>query len=393
MAATALHLGFPTESACPFESAFRILTACCFPSANSALAAPAVSAREATRLLASAEHHRVVPALNVAIPSCRTSTNPIRLRAMNHAWRALQLTAELARIAHHFEQHGIEFLAHKGPVLGQLLYGNPALRQFGDLDLLVRPQHVERSVMALVQLGYEPRIRLSGRQETSYIRSGYEYAFCRNSDPAPLELHWRMVPRFFSIRFDIAALFDRSRLVKLDNSTVRTLGNEDLLLALCVHAAKHEWAQLGMLRDIFTLSQFELDWNWILPEARKLGILKIVQASVATAHVLASPKSPTPIKADTMLSGVGALVVQIIENLQKDHEPDTDSIGYFRRQIRIRERWSDRVRFVTRLATTPSIEEWKIVQISDRFSGLYHLVRASRLLKRFLNGTRRLWIR
>jgi hypothetical protein len=147
------------------------------------------------------------------------------------------------------------------------------------------------------------------------------------------------------------------------------------------------------LRDIFTLSQFELDWNWILPEARKLGILKIVQASVATAHVLASPKSPTPIKADTMLSGVGALVVQIIENLQKDHEPDTDSIGYFRRQIRIRERWSDRVRFVTRLATTPSIEEWKIVQISDRFSGLYHLVRASRLLKRFLNGTRRLWIR
>jgi hypothetical protein len=69
------------------------------------------------------------------------------------------------------------------------------------------------------------------------------------------------VPRFYSIDFDMKALFSRSIECDLDGLRLRCVGGEDLMLVLCVHAAKHEWAQLGMLRDIAALALLDLDWG------------------------------------------------------------------------------------------------------------------------------------
>jgi hypothetical protein len=366
-----------------FEAEFELLVAASSPGQDSALAArPITSSLDWKRALDSAEHHRVVPALNVAIASAHLPPQPaVRDRALNHAWRALQLTAQLARIAQHFRGSGIEFLAYKGPALAQLLYGNPAMRQFGDLDLLVRPQDVVPAQAALIELGYRPRLRLSPRQEQSYFRSACEYVFEFNTDPHLLELHWQIVPRFYSINFDMQAIFSRSQKITLDNLTVRTLGREDLMLALCVHAAKHEWSQLAMLRDIFALAQFGLDWQWTIFQARALGIFKIVQVSLLAAHNLFSPESSAP--AQTGSLDVTAIASRVIQHLQRNREPNTECLGYFRRQLQIRERTRDRLRFLGRLATTPGVEEWKAVQIADRFSALYHCIRFARLMKKF----------
>ena len=55
-----------------------------------------------------------------------------------NAHRALWLTLELLNIHRHLQARGLEVLPYKGPVLAEALYGNVALRQFSDLDLLVR---------------------------------------------------------------------------------------------------------------------------------------------------------------------------------------------------------------------------------------------------------------
>ena len=204
-------------------------------------------------MIKSAEHHRLLPALCAALASQNQLPAALRERARSHAWRILQFTAELTKIARCFEQHGIQFLAHKGPALAQVLYGDPAMRQFGDLDLLVKPQDVPRARTALMELGYEPGLQLSARQEKSYLRSGYEYVFGLNSERNLVELQWQIVPRFCAINFKMEALFDRSIEIEVDGVLLRTPGYEDQMLVLSVHAAKHEWAQLGMLRDILDL--------------------------------------------------------------------------------------------------------------------------------------------
>jgi hypothetical protein len=160
------------------------------------------------------------------------------------------------------------------------------------------------------------------------------------------------------------------------------MGHEDLLLVLCVHAAKHEWAQLGMLRDIAALANFDLDWSWILAEARRLGILKILQVSLVALSELFDTSLPTQLPPPT--ESTANLVSALIARLQHNYEPHTESIRYFRAQIQSRERWLDRARFVWRLATTPSVQEWQAIQIPDRYFALYRGVRIGRLMKRLL---------
>jgi len=333
------------------------------------------------RILKSAEHHRLLPALNTAIGGYAKASD-LRARARRQAWRAMLLTAELARIAAAFRTREIQFLAYKGPALSQLLYGNSAMRQFGDLDLLVRPRDVARAKTVLLELGYKSQLQFSPREERAYLRSGYEYVFSLGSERNLIELQWQIVPRFYFIPFDIEPLFLRSIEVQLDNAPIQTLGREDLLLVLCAHAAKHEWSQVGMLRDIETLAQSELDWRWILHEARKLGILRILQISLMAVGELFRIPLPDLFRRDPPAANVLKAVQRLTRNLECDREPAIESFAYFYHQLQIRERRRTRLCIVWRLATTPSIAEWRSVRMPGQFFWFYRGIRILRLGKR-----------
>ena len=365
-----------------FDPEFELVLACCGHAGQFDITSLLTPDLDWERVLESAEHHRLIPAMHSALVGKNGVPSTLRVRAHKHAWRVLHFTVELTKIARSFEQRGIEFLAHKGPALAQLLYGNPAMRQFGDLDVIVRAQDFARAKDALTESGYDPGLRLSVRQEKSFLRSGYECSFGLKSERNLVELQWQIVPRFCSMNFDIDALFSRSTQIELDGLSLRTMGREDLLLVLCVHAAKHAWAQLGMLRDIAALTNFNLDWSWIVAEARRLGILKILQVPLLAVGELFNVSLRTQLPSATQ--GTTELASAVVARLQHNYEPDTESIRYFRAQFQTRERWRDQARFVWRLATTPGVQEWRAVHIPDRYFALYRGVRIARLLRRFL---------
>jgi hypothetical protein len=221
-------------------------------------------------------------------------------------------------------------------------------------------------------------MELSARQEKAYLSSGYEYVFGLNTEPNLLELQWQILPRFYAVNFDMEALFRRSVEIELDGTRHRTLGKEDLMLVLCVHAAKHEWAQLGMLRDIAALGRFELDWERIVAEAKRLGIERILRISLLLTHELLGHE----LQLETFSDGVSGLVRSIQSKLAEGTQSETESLRYFRTMMRVRERWRDRLRFLFRLAVTPSIGEWETISVSDSFFWLYRGVRLLRLTRR-----------
>ena len=335
-----------------------------------------------------ANHHRLLPSLHAAV--CTRDGVPASIRSAigarfhNHQRRVLRFTAELARIWLHFEQHKIPILAHKGAALGQFLYGDPAMRQFGDLDFLVQAADVPRARSALQELGYAQKIQLTPRQEKEYLRSGYEHVFGLNSERNLVEVQWQIVPRFYSINFDMEAMFARSVDLALDGLRLRTLRKEDLMLVLCVHAAKHEWSQLGMLRDIAALAGFDLDWGWIEREARRLGVARILLLSLSLADSLFSSRFSVLIRLPVESFRVQGLAAAIQDKIAAGMDVETESLRYFRNMTQLRERWLDRARLAWRLATTPSVGEWQSSQIPDSLFPLYHGVRAVRLLKRLM---------
>jgi hypothetical protein len=81
-------------------------------------------------------------------------------------------------------------------VLAETLYGNVALRQFSDLDLLVRSSDLSRIKAAWAELGYEPGVCLAQAAERDYLKSGYEYTLDGARGRNLLEIKWQILPGF-----------------------------------------------------------------------------------------------------------------------------------------------------------------------------------------------------
>jgi len=383
--AAAAQLEFPPviEQRRPLHPEIDLLLAACgAPSFD--FADVAVSPPDWDLLLRLAERHRLLPALHQHLS--RTEAAPASIRsAVNaryekHTLRTLRFSAELIRVTRYFAQSNIPVLAHKGPALAQALYGDVAQRQFVDIDFLIRPQDVARARKALAQLSYDSRLRLSRRKEQEYLRSGYEYVFGLDSERSLLELQWQILPRFYSVDFDMNGLFSRAVDIDVESFPLRTPGKEDLVLVLCVHAAKHCWAQLAMLRDIAVLSRLDLDWEWTMAEARRLGIVRIMQVSFSLAQDLFG--SPNPLTANPC--EINKITSALRSRLTTGGEIDPGSMDYFRFMMKIRERRRDRLRFAWRLATTPSLADWEAVSIPDALGFLYRDVRVYRFGRRLL---------
>jgi hypothetical protein len=73
---------------------------------------------------------------------------------------------------------------------------------------------------------------------------------------------------------------------------------------------------------------------------------------------------------------------EIIAQMTAMREIPPESLAYFRFMLQVRERRSDRARFVWRLATTPSVGEWQAMPMPDILSPLYPVIRAARLARR-----------
>jgi hypothetical protein len=345
------------------------------------------------RMLRLVDHHRVVPqvyselsALSHWVPV--QHLNALRLRYQDNARKTLWFTGELVRIVGHLESVGIKALPYKGPVLAQTLYGEVTRRQFGDLDILILPTDVLKARAALHDLGYKPAIGLAPRHESAYVKTGYEYSFRAAHGSNLLELQWRILPRFYSIDFDGADFFERSDEIVVGGRRMRTLRAEDLLLVLCVHAAKHVWVQLSWLCDIAQLVKTgRLDWNVIQDEARRLGIERIVSLNLLLAQKLLGLQWQSSRQAWAFQKGRSTAVLdEILRIIERGVDYDTESLSYFRLMMRLRERWQDRVRLLWRLTVTPSVKEWSAIQLPQPLQPLYRLLRLSRLAKRLASA-------
>lgn len=363
-----------------------LLCACCEQDSSRAVALSSEIAWD--RVLTLATHHRVLPQVcsslrgNAEVAASIQSALNSRFSA--HSRRVLRFSAELVAILRKFKAHEIEAILHKGPALAQHLYRDPFMREFGDLDFLIRSKDIPRARAALRELDFQPYLQLPSRQERAYLRTGYEYAFVSDLGPNVVELQWQILPRFYSIAFRTEELFEKSVEIEFEGQRARTLRDEDLLLALCAHAAKHCWSQLGMLRDIAALTRKPLDWQWISIHARELGMAKILTVSFVLCRNLLGSKLPAEFVARRELKYSEKLAAVIQELMVNAAEPDTASLSYFRFMMRLREKWQHRLLFATRLAFTSGISEWNSVHLPDPLFPLYRGVRVLRLLKRAL---------
>ena len=341
-----------------------------------------------SKVISLATHHAVIPVLykNLATRSADIPSDALERLATkfeSNTRQALWLTNLLGKAVDALESRGVPALPYKGPVLSNILYDNVAQRQFSDLDILVRPADLPRAKWVLTEIGFHPHLDLTGAAENAHIASGYEYSFDGFGQNNVLELQWRILPRFYSVDFDIDSFFQRARVVKLHQRQVRTLSPEDLLFVLCVHAAKHLWGRLSWIRDIADLPAVaQCDWERVAHQATLLGVNRVLGISFFLAQALLGAALPPTLEALARDEQVQHLGNEILKEMAESADCDTEAIGYFQRIARLRERTSDKVRFFTRLAFTPGVSEWSLVRLPAPLVPLYRVIRLFRLLRK-----------
>ena len=338
------------------------------------------------RLVQLTLHHGVVPMVFCRLSAENDASRSAGLEAFRqedraNAHRTLWLTLELLNIHRHLQARGLEVLPYKGPVLAEMLYGNVTLRQFSDLDFLVRSDDLAKIKEALAELGYAPGLQLAQLAERDYLKSGYEYTFDGARGRNLLEIKWQILPRFYSIGFDVNDFLKRAAVVTIEGQKLRTLGEQDLMLVLCVHAAKHAWKQISWLCDIVQLARsHSLDWAEVQASAIDLGIMRIVAVTFLLAHKLLGAALPDQLKTEIEKDGEAEILAQrILHVVVAEEEFNPESMAYFRLMVRLRERRQDRVSFWWRLLITPGAGEWAAVRLPSPLFPLYRVLRICRL--------------
>ncbi len=295
--------------------------------------------------------------------------------------RAMLLGRALIHLVDHLASRGIEVLPYKGLALAESMYGDMALRQGGDIDLLIHARDLAPIQDALRELGYVPQCNLSALAQRASLKSGYECVFDAPAGQNLLEVQWAILPRFYAIDLSQENLFRRAVSISVAGHAMKTPCAEDLFLILSVHAAKHVWGRLIWLCDLARIMVLpQLDWAWISDEARKLGIVRILRVSLLlTSRLL---RVDVPAAAGLNLGTdpeAGSLANEIEGHITAAMEFNVESVAYFRLMMRLREDRRDRMRFLSRLMLTPGPGEWAALRLPDPLFPLYRLVRLWRL--------------
>jgi len=317
-------------------------------------------------LLFLAEEHGVTAHLTARLRNIKDALVPPEIkqelldRQRAQIFLTLRLTAELFRILECFSSQGIGALVVKGPVLAVQAYGDPAMRSYGDLDLLVRQRDIRRATELMSAAGFTPAVPLSA------IDAGKipgQYLFSQPESKLIVELHNDLTLRYFPRRLPLEKFFARQIRVPLDAREASALSVEDELVLTCIHGAKHFWERLMWIADVAALvsRQTAINWERVTESAKAVGAERMLHAGLRLASDLLKVQLPDKIQAAVQADLPSArLARQIYKWLPAaGYAPP----GLFERAVfRLRMRGSllSAPAYLLRLSFSPTEEDWMV---------------------------------
>ncbi|MBA3341064.1 MAG: nucleotidyltransferase family protein [Gemmatimonadaceae bacterium] len=163
---------------------------------------------------------------------------------------ALSRTLIMVELVKRFEDAGIAVIVLKGPAVAIAAYGDPSLRTFGDMDLLLKKGDMVAGRELLLSSGYARDY--DAVVEDCLIRDQHALEF--SGPRAKVELHWTLLSRHLRLDFNVDELWGSARRIQGAGAEMRVLAPHHSFLFLCAHGAKHEWLRPRWMCDVAQLS-------------------------------------------------------------------------------------------------------------------------------------------
>ncbi len=348
-----------------FRDEWPMLLECASPAFDATRFARLARSADWSRLLILAEEHGVLGHLAnrqrelernlVSAEIRRTLTE----RHREHVFSTLRMTAELFLLLELFAANDIPALVVKGPVLAMHAYGDPTMRSYGDLDLLVRQRDIRRATESLQAVGYQAAVSLSA------IDAGKipgQYLFSKPAANLLVELHNDFTLRYFPRRLPIEDYFGRQIRVCFDAHEAPALSVEDELVLICIHGAKHLWERLIWIADVAALvsRQTSIDWTAATTSAKAVRAEHLLYTGLRLAMDVLHAHLPEDVSALVRQDAVAAkLVTGIVRWLPAAGYSPPGLLQRAAFRLRMRGGGLSAPAYLLRLSLSPTEEDWQ----------------------------------
>jgi hypothetical protein len=217
----------------------------------------------------------------------------------NLSVRNIRMMHLLERIAAEFNKADVPLLLLKGAALNLTLYDRPDERPMGDLDLLIKPEHIDEAFALLESLGClrgEPLVR-----EDFFPQFYYEAEYSAGRIvPVKIDLHVRPFrPLRYSRLVPADAFWQRAEPVRMGRATVLIPSVEDMLIHLAAHSAIHGNARATWLRDLKRWAdayRTVIDWDRFLTTVHAWRLALPVREAIERTERDLGPVCPPEIR-------------------------------------------------------------------------------------------------
>jgi hypothetical protein len=349
-----------------------------------------------------AERHRLTPLvwrrLQETCPEVSEIPEALILRHRTRlvVQRNLELTREMLSLVKALEAQGVTSVPLKGPVLAIDAFGSLSGREFGDIDLLVQPEDLERACEVILSAGYQPELQLTPRQRAAYLQSQHAFTYFRPRENMTVEIHWRLYDRYLSFPLSDRDLWANIEFETIFGTRLRRLKPEHNFIFLCMHGAKHFWDRVEWISCLNALARTQPVSRvpLILFEAARLRSTRLLHLGLVLAHQLSpSPRTEYFLNAmqpDPVANDMAAAVWQQV--FADEFSGWNKEVHRFRFYMKAREHIWDRLRLVwwaTVRIPPPQSSAWEERALPESLWCLYYVLRPMRLFRKVgLKGLR-----
>lgn len=340
-------------------------------------------------LFATAQAHGVLPLLHKHLSGTNVPAHflsQLKRESVANSQNVLHLIGKQLRVYRLFKENGIRVALFKGPLLAQTAYGEISLRQAGDIDLLINRRDFAHARALLESLGYEMTPRLTPTQLNSHLSNHCELQFMRDEWFTVVDLHWDLAPRSFVFNLHADDVMSRLQPVSLAGTTVETFSDEDLVLYLAMHGAKHLWRRLEWIASLAESISADLNWNLLIERAEHAHATRMLALGLRLAEKFSDVSIPAHIDADGAMQRMSEQVAaQLFNTFGAADSTETNLYN-----LRIMDRKRDALISTLRAIFVPTFPDWQTLALPAPLHSLYYAYRPLRLSKVYTSS---LWRR
>lgn len=309
--------------------------------------------------------------------------NELKHQNMSIVMQNMHMTAELIRIMRLLEENGIEALAFKGPTLAQLAYGDITLRQYGDLDILIKQEDIYRIDALLTAQEYKRLFTLTPVQEKAWIKHSHEIGFVQSKNNIHLDIHWLLLDNDYPLQFELDTEKKHLNTVTINGQNIKTFPTEDLLIYLCIHGSKHLWERIGWIKDIDLMIRTQtIDWEKLAVKLNNSRFERMFLLGLFLSNHFFQTPLPTifrqQLKDKNWLKKLNRFVSS---DWQHHRNMFHNSVA----MLQLFPTLKMKLLYLLKVIIKPSRNEYRYIDLPERMYWIYYLVRPYMLTKKYLS--------